>query len=125
MTDAPRRWLRFSLRTMLGAFTVVTVWLGWNVWLIRERRNALSELGSQFEFATADEWRSAEDDRVARGRDNPAPAQINGLRRWMGDRAIQHYTLPIDVSQKTADRLAWLFPEAAVSGYGKPIISTP
>jgi hypothetical protein len=45
MADAPkRRWLRFSLRTMFVAFTVVAVWLGWNVYIVRQRKAFISSL---------------------------------------------------------------------------------
>src|SRR5262245_40780517 len=39
-----RRRFRFSLRTMFVALTVVAVWLGWNVSLVRQRRELLAEL---------------------------------------------------------------------------------
>jgi hypothetical protein len=39
-----RRWFRFRLRTMLVAFTVVAVWLGWNVWLVSARKAFVENL---------------------------------------------------------------------------------
>lgn len=49
MTDAPspqrrRRYLRFSLRTFIAAFTVVAVWLGWNVFVVKQRREFIASL---------------------------------------------------------------------------------
>jgi hypothetical protein len=48
MNVAPRRhWLRFSLRTMFAAVTVLACfagWLGWNVKQVREREQMLSVL---------------------------------------------------------------------------------
>ena len=38
----PRRWFRFSLRTMFVLVTVVCVWLGYQLNWIRERREVLS-----------------------------------------------------------------------------------
>ncbi len=40
MTNAhapKRRWLRFSLRTLFVVLTAAGVWLGWNVYRVRER----------------------------------------------------------------------------------------
>jgi hypothetical protein len=39
-----RRWLRFSLRTMFVAFTVIAVWLGWNVHLVQQRTAFIESL---------------------------------------------------------------------------------
>ena len=39
----PRRWLRFSLRTLFVLVTVVCVWLGYQLNWIRERRKYLEE----------------------------------------------------------------------------------
>jgi hypothetical protein len=48
MSDAPspqrRRWFRFSLRTFLLVFTAVAVWLGWNVYVVRQRREFIATL---------------------------------------------------------------------------------
>ena len=41
----PRRWFRFSLRTMFVLLTLFCIWLGWNVDLVRTRKElALDEL---------------------------------------------------------------------------------
>src|SRR5690242_12542980 len=45
MSNKPnRRWLRFSIRTLLVAVTIFCVWLGWQVSIVRERTRALAEL---------------------------------------------------------------------------------
>ena len=41
----PRRWLRFSLRTMFLLLTVLSVWLGWNLNRVRQRERLLSLAG--------------------------------------------------------------------------------
>ena len=43
-TPPRRRWLRFSLRGLLVVVTALAVWLGWNVYVVRERKAALAEL---------------------------------------------------------------------------------
>ena len=41
-----RRWLQFSLRGLLIVVTLVAVWLGWNVHVVRQRKAALAEIRS-------------------------------------------------------------------------------
>ena len=49
MTDSPtrRRCIRFSLRGLLIVVTLVAVWLGWNVHVIRQRKAALAWMASR------------------------------------------------------------------------------
>jgi hypothetical protein len=48
MPDAPlpqrRRWFRFSLRTFVGVFTAIAVWLGWNAHLVQRRKEFVASL---------------------------------------------------------------------------------
>ncbi len=38
MTDAPKRhWFRFSLRKFFAVFTILALWLGWNVHQVNQR----------------------------------------------------------------------------------------
>src|SRR5262245_57340168 len=41
---APRRWFRFTLRTLFAAITALCLWVGWEVNWIHRRRAALEEL---------------------------------------------------------------------------------
>jgi hypothetical protein len=42
-TQSPqRRWLRFSIRTLLVAVTVGCLWFGWQVQIVRERRKLMN-----------------------------------------------------------------------------------
>jgi hypothetical protein len=140
MVDAAkRRWFRFSLRTMLVAFTVVAAWLGWNFWLVRERQ----------EFIRAIDWdegRSAPAsidypllakqqldptfDSVQRARiftlvmfdmhnhacrryEPTASRTLSLVRTALGDEPrllLAFYPKP----NVTADRARWLFPEAII-----------
>jgi hypothetical protein len=50
MDEPKRRWFRFSLRTMFLVCTVVAVWLGWNVHLVRQRRAFIENLPERSVF---------------------------------------------------------------------------
>jgi hypothetical protein len=75
----PRRWFRFSLRTMFVLVTVGCVWLGWEVNQVRVRAELRNSLKKQFEISgkevyigSDDSWRS----------------------RFLGDLKIKHVTFP-------------------------------
>ena len=44
MNTPKRRWLRFSVRTLLAAVTIVCLWLGWQVSIVQERKMARREI---------------------------------------------------------------------------------
>jgi hypothetical protein len=39
-----KRWLRFSLATFMAAFTVLSLWLGWQTYRARQQQNAVANL---------------------------------------------------------------------------------
>src|SRR5262245_19997517 len=64
MTDTPtakRRWLRFSLRTMLLLITALCIWLGYQVNAARRQREALAAIARAggtvyFDRRTPPDW---------------------------------------------------------------------
>lgn len=50
----PRRWFRFSLRTLLILITLAACWLGWNVRLVQQRRQILN--GHSWHVVQAATW---------------------------------------------------------------------
>ena len=50
-----RRWLRFSVRTLLIAVTIFCVWLGWQ-WRIVQERKSLIALVSRRNYVTLNHW---------------------------------------------------------------------
>jgi hypothetical protein len=115
---------------MFVAFTTVAVWLGWNVWSVRERRSMLEALGKSHArtsppdqiFRTTAEtnaFRRVQEryvQQIFRGRpyetlQPTTPPHLSKLRAWLGDRPVQFiaYTRgpkPSDVQRQ--------FPEATV-----------
>src|SRR5215213_2601796 len=57
-----RRWLRYSIRTLLIAVMVFCVWLGWQVSIVRERRSFV-------------EWNKARFGRIEWW-------QVNAIENW-------------------------------------------
>jgi hypothetical protein len=118
-TPSPRRWFRFSLRTMLVVVTALCVWLAWESSVVRERRELRRELTeSQFEFQT-EVWVSPPL-IVSPGPSPPKVARVSLIRRLLGDEAVQkiwyvpHYQEPEETKELLA-RLQRVFPEAELS----------
>lgn len=112
-----RRWYSFSLRTMFILVTVLCVWLGWQLNLVRERRNALNEpaIVAKFNTTTADAYAA-----MYAGTPPDPVARISFVRRMLGDEAIQQIWYQGWGDVPTAEELARmqsLFPEATMSEY--------
>jgi hypothetical protein len=109
----PRRVFRFTLRTMFLATTVLGIWLGWQLNLIRQRQAILKDLlaTKSIQVVSAAEWLA----RYSPGMTPPPAASISHIRIWLGDKAIQEiwYT-PYSASPtpKQMKLLGRLFPEA-------------
>src|SRR5262249_51539192 len=70
MPRPSRRWLRYSLRTLLVLVTVFCVWLGWQANIVQKRKAAIAELEGAGGIVT------------------PEPA-LPFWRYWMGDKGVQ------------------------------------
>jgi len=104
-----RRWLRFSIRTLLVAVTIFCVWLGWQVSIVRERK-ALVPLVRQTGGAA---W--AFDEPWMQPADGPG-----SFRKLIGDRAWLHIVLPKKHDPNDLARVDLAFPEAIVSIQVRP-----
>src|SRR5690348_7256064 len=112
-----RRWLRFSIRTLLVAVTIFCVWLGWQWRLVHERRTLrariLEQGGSVYGDELSLQYRA---DEVVRMNVNGTDARVPPiplLRRVIGDERV----LLISSGFKSEAELALVrgaFPEAQV-----------
>jgi hypothetical protein len=97
-----RRWLQFSLRTMLLATVAVAVMAAWHASVIRERKAVLS-------YARAHGvWMGPK----------PHP---NVFRRWLGDVTVRSFVIGSGYEfNDEDDRLRAAFPEAEVIWFEPP-----
>jgi hypothetical protein len=115
MTEpAKPRWNSFSLRTMFLLVTLLCVYLGWQLNIIRERSNALREFeaSNKFDVTTAEAY-----DAMFAG-NSPVPlARVPTVRGLLGDQAVQQIWYRGWGDAPAAEEIARvkkLFPEAEV-----------
>lgn len=112
MADArKRRWLRFSLRGMLLAVTLLAVWLGWNASIVHKRKAMLAKM------AEADVFLNHRINLVAFAKRQTVAKLLftspQATIRWMlGDSELYAIGFPRGYPQHEMDTAAKLFPEA-------------
>ena len=111
-TNTNRRWLRFSIRSLLVAVTIVCVWLGWQVSIVWNRkmlRDQLVERGgfiiSTSEIPTDENGQPIQD----------LSLQPHGrfVRQLLGDEEPGGFMLPLDYSEAEYKELRAAFPGTA------------
>jgi hypothetical protein len=104
-----RRWLRFSIRTLLTcvALAAVLAWMGRDVWTVVQRQAArrwLQQIGGTVD--SLDDWNGQH------LLQQPDPGTVSRLRRWFGDEPVVEVTLPSMASSAEVERARAAFPEA-------------
>jgi hypothetical protein len=104
-----RRWLRFSLRTLLVVVTLVCVWLAWQVSIVHSRRALLEHVtqrGGSYQFvADYNPFEAA--DRT--------PRELSYLRRVLRDELVGSIVLPGESTAGEIEEMRRAFPEALVA----------
>ena len=114
----PRRWFRFSLRTLLVLVTLFGVWLGVQVKWVRDRIKARQSIvASGGQIGTGD--------CSFPGLPSPPPSAPSGLALF-GEMGVTRIWLPIDNWNARWRELKPLFPEAefGVRIRKEPVIET-
>ena len=111
-----RRWLRFSLRGLLIAVTLVAIWLGTNVYTVRQRKAALTLWRADPEVGVRGSV-----ERLGEPVDSRPPA----IRRWFADETIDMLVFPRDATDEELAAASKLFPEAKVFRSDYRIIDVP
>jgi hypothetical protein len=120
-----RRWLRFSVRTLLVAVTIFCVWLGWQVKIVRERARlriwaadhgtvSLAGDGSLSVPAANQGWRF-----TPSGKPAWRPRSASGIpwyRKMLGDQAVEGIWIYAAWREEhEVARIDAQFPEAALA----------
>jgi len=116
-TPTGRRWFQFSLTSLFVVTTLVAIWLGWELKVVRDRQTAktwILELGG-FVEPWVEEPRFV---KVGAPGDEPWRkkwSRVSRLRTWLGDEPICHISLvDSDATWEQCERIAHQFPEAFV-----------
>jgi hypothetical protein len=96
-----RRWLRFSVRTLLVTVTIFCVWLGWNLSELRQRRSVRQYInangGAVFNGEPKEPW-------------NKLPLS------WamLGEEPVNYVGVPAEFSDEDRMRIMRWFPDAHI-----------
>jgi hypothetical protein len=97
-----RRWLKFSLRTLLVAVTIFCVWLGWQVSIVHERQACLRWIALNNHQYAEPLWPP------------PSAYELSWHRRVLGDSGVFRPMLRPEITDAGLKRLQHAFPEANV-----------
>ena len=99
-----RRWLRFSIRTLLVAVTIFCVWLGWQVSIVRERK-AVRKLIDEAGGYHGNPFSGIEAKELI--------PKVSWFRQRLGDEGVREWTLPKKLEAERA-RVVRAFPESEI-----------
>jgi len=106
MDEAPkRRRFRFSLRTLFIATTLLAIWFGWQVHIVRERQDWRKWLeDNDGSFVSVAAWNARPKHASA--------ADVPIYRKWLGDEPAARIALPHGTEPADVHRAKSVFPEA-------------
>ena len=114
MDDAKpkRRWFQFSLRWLFVLVTLLAIWLGWQVSIVRERNHLRTTAAD----AAGSNWnafnRAWNDHIVSSG---IRGYNISWVRRLLGDESTRMICLPPTMTSEQVAEFKRSFPEAFIS----------
>ena len=109
-------WLNYSLRTLLIAVAIFSLWFGWQMHIVRERaalRALIEKRGGWIGPIADDPYQIS--NRFSNEKGPPAPEAPPLVRQWLGDESIDY--MQIDRDSFTAgelNRIESAFPEAVI-----------
>jgi hypothetical protein len=115
MQEKPkRRWLRFSIRTLLIVLTIVCLWLGWQVNTVWQRRgllNLITERGGAYLFvADSNPFEAADRE----------PLELSYIQIRLRDELVRWIEVPQDFAERDLQRIRRAFPEAELRVSANP-----
>ena len=108
MSESPpsrRRWYQFRLGTLFLLVTVLAVWLGWQVRIVRERQAMRVFIKEHRSIVT-----TLKDWQPPLGA-TPPKISVPFWRKWMGDEPIVQVTLSHKLDHAEMEQVRSLFPE--------------
>lgn len=122
MTDKPRpHWFRFRLWQVFALTTVLCVYLGWQVGIVRSRAAFIKELRADGVQVTTVSQLETNYLAILAARERPAA--IPFTRRLLGDEAVQYigYYSPPGIGAERVAQIRRTFPEAVVTQHERPL----
>ena len=97
---------RYSLRTLFVLMTGIAIWLGWQVGIVRERKNMRVVLEGVYEKPYSQIWNSG---LISSG---IHPYELSWIRKVLGDQVAPVLCLPSAMTLEQQERFKKVFPEA-------------
>jgi hypothetical protein len=115
MVASPKRRLfRFSLRTLFILTTLVGIYLGWQMHLVRQRQSIVAALARpgapNTYFVTVEDIEADKSHRVVDGQYDHV--RVGWARRLLGDRSYAQISVNHDVDRRLLEQAEHAFPEA-------------
>ena len=113
MAIPPRRSFRFALRTMFVVVTLICIWLGWQVSIVRHRRAMRAELeASGWRFSLVGDGPFFRDSIIPGERD---PPHGQFIRRLMGDSEYEYIVAPPPpITKEMIEKVRAAFPSEVI-----------
>ena len=105
-----RRWFSFSLRTMFVATTLVACWLGWQVKIVRDRKEM-----RQWIVANSGTTHHEDEPFLGVRFDTIETLRpISRIRQLLGDEEVTCIALPPTSTRSEQEQIRKLFPESKI-----------
>ncbi len=108
-----RRWFRFSLRTMFVLVTLLGVWLGWQMKIVRDRQAVWKSIKTRGGRVST----QASIILPLPAQPEPSIPELSHIRQLLGDKNVVEISLSDDHSDDEMSKVQAAFPEARVWRY--------
>lgn len=105
-------WFRFSLRTMFVVVTIVACWLGWQLKIVRDRKEMRTWIVAH--GGTIGRFDDPFTDVEFEATEVAAPP-VSWLRQSLGDDAVDYILLRSEKLEPVRQHLTQLFPESKIN----------
>ena len=114
-----RRWLRFSVRTLLIAVTILCVWLGWQVSIVQDRRAMIKRIEADGDGGYVQIVEVLESESSPANRPYYDAYRVSNFRSLLGDKTVTDIILDGEMQPADMKEIERLFPEATIRVIGR------